>query len=222
MSVLLVTNMKNKNSHTRMNIVSVFAVALGLASASSTFGQGCCAGTAAQHSGCPMAGPDPHAAQADASDKVSPQATAFPREVAAVFDNYIRVQATLAKDSLDDVSKNAQTIAKAVKDDSMTTFPASVVQQAETLAKADGLRAARDAFKPLSQSLIDNLSKYPAVARSLHQVHCSMANASWLQTGDTILNPYLGKSMVHCGEFVKTANPTDSESSHSGHSTHVH
>ncbi len=27
-----------------------------------------------------------------------------------------------------------------------------------------------------------------------------MAKASWLQTGETVLNPYMGKAMVHCGQ----------------------
>jgi len=29
----------------------------------------------------------------------------------------------------------------------------------------------------------------------------SMAKASWLQTGKTILNPYMGASMLHCGKI---------------------
>ena len=28
-----------------------------------------------------------------------------------------------------------------------------------------------------------------------------MAKASWLQTGTTIMNPYFGKAMPHCGQF---------------------
>ena len=30
-----------------------------------------------------------------------------------------------------------------------------------------------------------------------------MAKADWLQTASTVNNPYLGKEMAHCGQFVK-------------------
>lgn len=28
-----------------------------------------------------------------------------------------------------------------------------------------------------------------------------MAKASWLQTGTTVMNPYFGKAMPHCGQL---------------------
>jgi hypothetical protein len=30
-----------------------------------------------------------------------------------------------------------------------------------------------------------------------------MANADWLQKEPTVNNPYFGKEMPHCGEFIK-------------------
>jgi len=123
--------------------------------------------------------------------------------VAAVFDSYSLIQTELAQDSIKDVTKEAQAIAKAVSGDAMTTFSTNVEQQAKILAKATDLRGAREAFKPLSKSLIEYVSKHPALAASYRQVHCSMANADWMQKESTVNNPYLGKEMPHCGEFIK-------------------
>ena len=132
-------------------------------------------------------------------------ANKLPQPVAAVFDNYTRVQTALAQDSLQDVVNEAQAIVKAVNNDAMTTFSKNLVQQAVAVAKATDLQAAREAFKPLSQSLIEYVSKNPALAGTYRQVHCSMANADWLQTESTVNNPYMGKAMAHCGQFVKSS-----------------
>lgn len=210
--------MKTKNTHISMKTIPLLVLTFGFASATSTFAQGCCAAGTAHHACCDMAG---HDADVGNAIHASPQSAALSQPVATVFDSYIRVETALAKDSLDDVAKNARTIAKAVKDDPTTTFSANVPRQAETLAKAADLRAARDAFKPLSQSLIEYVSKYPALAASFRQAYCPMAKASWLQTGTTILNPYMGNAMVHCGEFVKSANSSGSAPQHGDHSMHM-
>ena len=76
-----------------------------------------------------------------------------------------------------------------------------MTQQSEALAKAKDLEAARAAFKSLSASLIQFVQGQKAAAGTYHVAYCPMANASWLQTGTTIMNPYMGKSMVHCGQL---------------------
>lgn len=130
----------------------------------------------------------------------------LPQPVATVFDNYARIQTALAQDSLQDVANDAQAIAKAVNDDATTTFSTNIAQQAEIVTKATDLNGAREAFKTLSQSLIGYVSKNPALAGIYRQVHCSMANADWLQKESTVNNPYLGKAMAQCGRFVKSSS----------------
>lgn len=176
---------------------------------------GCCGSDTGAMPHCPaMSGHESHDAQPVAV------ASKLPQPVAAVFDNYIRIQTALAKDSLQGVAESARAIAKAVKDDTSKALSASVAQQADALAKGTDLPTTRTAFKPLSQSLIEYASRNPQVAGLYRQVHCSMADASWLQTNSVVNNPYLGKSMPHCGEFVKSAASAGQE--HQGHSTHVH
>jgi hypothetical protein len=141
--------------------------------------------------------------------------------VAAVLDNYTRIQTALAQDSLKNISNEAQAIAKAVNDDAAKTFSTNIANQAGALAKATDLPAARAAFKTLSLSLIAYVSKNPSLESSYRQVHCPMAAADWLQKGSVVNNPYLGKEMAHCGEFVKTGGGEHKDEGHSMPGMHM-
>ncbi len=121
--------------------------------------------------------------------------------VQAVFDNYIKTQQALAQDSLEGVPASAQVMAKSIRGDSSKAFSPRVAAQAEALAQAKDLEAARAAFKPLSESLIQYLKNQKVPAGTYHEAYCPMAKASGLQTGSTVMNPYMGKAMVHCGQF---------------------
>ena len=96
-------------------------------------------------------------------------------------------------------TKHANAIAKAVKGDEMKMLSPDVAEQAATLAKAKDLKAAREAFKPLSASLIKYLADNKAGKGAYHEAYCPMAKASWLQTSKDITNPYMGKAMLTCG-----------------------
>lgn len=125
--------------------------------------------------------------------------SALMQPVKSVYDAYLKIQAELVKDSLKGVSDNAAAIAKAVRGDDMKMLPSEVATQADTLAQAKDLKSAREAFKPLSTSLIKYLSDNKAGKGTYHEVYCPMAKASWLQSGTEIKNPYLGKEMPTCG-----------------------
>ena len=119
--------------------------------------------------------------------------------VTSVYGHYLKIQASLAKDSLAGVAANADAIAKAVQTDA-NALPAAVATEAETLAKAADLKSARTAFKPLSNSLIQYLADHKAKDAYV-QVYCPMARASWLQADRNVNNPYLGSEMPSCGEI---------------------
>ena len=121
--------------------------------------------------------------------------------VKSVYDHYVKVQTALAGDSLKGVDEQAAAIAKAVRADEMKMLPAEVAQEADGLAKAKDLKAAREAFKPLSTSLIKYLEDNKVPKGTYHEAYCPMVKASWLQTGKAIKNPYMGKSMLTCGEL---------------------
>ena len=119
--------------------------------------------------------------------------------VKSVYDHYIAIQADLAKDSVSGLDEHANAIAKAVKGDEMKMLAPDVAKQAETLAKAKDLKAARAAFKPLSTSLVKYLADNKAGKGTYHEAYCPMVKASWLQKGTDIKNPYMGKEMLTCG-----------------------
>lgn len=124
--------------------------------------------------------------------------------VNSVYDSYLKIQAELVKDSLKGVSENATAISKAVRGDDQKALPNEVAKQADELAKATDLSSAREAFKPLSKSLIKYLADHKAHSDHFTEVYCPMADASWLQTETEVHNPYLGKSMPNCGEIKHT------------------
>ena len=120
--------------------------------------------------------------------------------VKSVYADYLKIQASLANDSLNGVAVNANAIAKAVNGDSMKMLPTEVATEAETVAKATDLKSARTAFKPLSDSLIKYLADHHA-RNAYVQVYCPMADASWLQSSKSVRNPYYGKDDLTCGEI---------------------
>ena len=133
-----------------------------------------------------------------AQDKQADEPALMP-PVKFVLDHYLMIQAELAKDSVKGLDKHANAIAKAVKGDDMKMLSPDVAKQAETLAKAKDIKAARKAFKPLSASLVKYLADNKAGKGTYHEAYCPMVKASWLQTGKDITNPYMGKSMLTCG-----------------------
>jgi hypothetical protein len=138
---------------------------------------------------------------AAAADSNPSAAKLFTEPVQAVYDNYITVQGALAKDSLKGVSTAAAAMSKAIQGDSTKALSTKVAHQVEALSKAKDLASARDAFKNLSDSLIEHLASQKIPAGIYHVAYCPMAKASWLQTSKTVLNPYMGPSMVHCGQL---------------------
>src|SRR6266536_1904710 len=119
--------------------------------------------------------------------------------VKSVLDHYLAIQSELAKDSVKGLDEHANALAKAVKGDNMKMLSTDVAKQAETLAKAKDINAARDAFKPLSASLVKYLADNKAGKGTYHEAYCPMGMANWLQTEKDIKNPYMGKSMLTCG-----------------------
>lgn len=124
---------------------------------------------------------------------------ALMQPVKSVYDHYLNIETALANDSLKGVDADAAAIAKAVEGDSMKMLPAKVAAEAETLGEAKDLKAARAAFKTLSDSLIKYLADHNIPKGTYVEVHCPMAKASWLQADKDVKNPYMGKAMLKCG-----------------------
>src|SRR5882762_5704145 len=115
--------------------------------------------------------------------------SALMEPVKSVLDHYLAIQKELAKDSIKGLDEHAAAIAKAVKGDEMKMLSPDIAKQADTLAAAKDIKAARAAFKPLSASLVKYLADNKAGKGTYHEVYCPMAKASWLQEGTDIKNP---------------------------------
>jgi hypothetical protein len=123
--------------------------------------------------------------------------SALMEPVKSVLHHYLTIQTNLANDSIKGLDEHASAIANAVKADGMKMLPPQVAKQAEALARAKDLKAAREAFKPLIKYLADK----KAGKGTYHEAYCPMVKASWLQTGTDIRNPYMGKEMLDCGDL---------------------
>ncbi len=174
-----------------MKLATVIVAAIGLAAAPALLAQGCCGGGAAMKEGCSMGG------MGGAGGHAGHGATAATTDTAPVKP----VQGALVQDSIEGLSTAGTAMAKAIQADSNHALPAKVADQAAALGKAKDLETARDAFKSLSDSLIEFTKGQKAATGTYHVAYCPMAKASWLQTGKTVMNPYMGKSMPHCGQL---------------------
>jgi len=79
--------------------------------------------------------------------------------VKSVLDHYLMIQTELAKDSVKGLDEHANAIAKSVKaDDTKNAFARGSKSKPRRWPKSKDLKSAREAFKPLSTSLIKYLA----------------------------------------------------------------
>src|SRR5256885_14505983 len=106
--------------------------------------------------------------------------TALAEPVRSVLDHYLIIQKELAKDSMKGVDEHANSIAKVVRADESKILSPEVAKQAEAVAKAKDIKTARQAFKPLSASLVKYVADNKVAKGTYHEAYCPMARASWL------------------------------------------
>ena len=123
---------------------------------------------------------------------------ARPADVAALVESYLRIQTALAEDRFEGVLDGALAIANLT---AKIGSPAAAVKVGvNPFAQAADLRAAREAFGPLSDAVIAFVrGEGGAMPDEINAAYCPMARKSWLQRGKTIRNPYFGKAMAECG-----------------------
>jgi len=135
---------------------------------------------------------------------------ALTEPVKSVFESYLKIESALANESSVGIGFNASAIGSAVRADSMKMFPLKVAKQAEILAGTRNLSSAREAFKPLSKSLIQYLADHN-ITRPYVEVYCPIVKASWIQKDKKINNPYMGGSMRSCGTIKQKPGASQSD-----------
>jgi hypothetical protein len=119
---------------------------------------------------------------------------------ASIVDPYLKIQAALAQDRMDEVRTNAGEIASAA---TRLGEPATKMNSAAAqLASAGVIADAREKFGTLTDAVVTYMDGLQVKApEGVRKAYCPMARKSWLQKGDTLANPYYGSSMPTCGEF---------------------
>jgi len=120
----------------------------------------------------------------------------------AIVASYLDIQQQLAGDRIDTVKAQAHAIGEQAA--KLEKGGSAVVAAAAEVEKAADLKAVREAFGPLSDAVV-------AAAKAdgwtdvsgLKLAYCPMVKHTWLQSGDSLQNPYYGKAMPSCGEFRK-------------------
>lgn len=123
-------------------------------------------------------------------------------DTAALARAYLALTSAYAQDRIDaDALAGLERESKALAQKAHGTIVSQAAAIAESVARFAGkdLSAQRDAFKSLSGKVIELLRDQPPPEQTLLVAHCPMVEADWLQTTETILNPYMGSEMPRCG-----------------------
>lgn len=82
--------------------------------------------------------------------------------------------------------------------------PADLLRGLEELLKENDIEKQRTSFEMISQAMYDLLQSLKPSGIHAYNQFCPMAfedkGAYWLSAADSIMNPYFGKKMLHCGE----------------------
>jgi membrane fusion protein, copper/silver efflux system len=120
----------------------------------------------------------------------------------AIVGSYLEIHAQLVADKIDGIKTPASAIAS--RAEAMGASGAAMVKAAKAIAASADIKAAREAFGPLSDAVVAaaKAEGYKDLS-DVKLAYCPMVQKSWLQKGDQIQNPYYGQSMSSCGEFKK-------------------
>jgi len=93
--------------------------------------------------------------------------------------------------------------------DEKTTFHIQELKKySDRVAISASIKKQREAFKPLSESMIGLASSFSDLDQPIYVQHCPMADnnkgANWLSFKDKVENPYFGDAMLSCGSVTKT------------------
>jgi len=179
-----------------------------------------------------------HAAMSDAPDAKSPatpsSASGEARAaIAPLYTAYFGVQMALAKDDLPGAKTAADTLAQATAGVDMALFEGDahtrwmelskvLAARAKSLAGAEDVEAARDAFFHLSSAVIEMERAFGHSGGKKHYLtFCPMARggdgAYWLQPVDTVWNSFYGDRMLRCGSVEEEFPPAEGDRTHDTH-----
>ena len=114
---------------------------------------------------------------------------------------YLRIQRALNGDGLIGVDDGGRVIA--IEAAKLGSNGADIQAAAEAIQQAADLKAARTAFARLGDAImIHAKSSGASLGGDVKVAYCPMVQKYWLQTGDTVQNPFYGQQMSDCGRIT--------------------
>lgn len=114
-------------------------------------------------------------------------------ELPSVVSDYLSFQESLTQDkmiSLEDLTQ--------YKKNTLLLENKELTDSVEKMKEAKSIEEQREAFKVLSNQVIQIAEKENV--SGVYRAQCHKAEAKWLQKEKTVMNPYFGKSQLHCGK----------------------
>ena len=118
----------------------------------------------------------------------------------AVIDPYLKIAEALASDNMDGVKMNAGEIATAAT--GLGALAVKIDTAAIQLSNAADLADAREKFGVLSEAIDGYMTtQHLPAPEGVRVAFCPMVKKPWLQTAESLRNPYYGSQMLTCGSF---------------------
>ena len=169
-----------------------------------------------------------------------PEATVFRESLAPLFAAYLAAHTGLASDdfataksALGDMPSQLEVISAAGLEPELRTMwgeeSAALGEALSSAEQAEEIEALRESFEAASRAMLAIVrTSGHDESSTLTEAHCPMAfddaGASWLQSGNDVLNPYFGASMLRCGEIREefTSHSAPAASRDQGHAAMQH
>jgi len=120
-------------------------------------------------------------------------------DTATIHKTGLAMKEAVAVFSLKEAEGKDSLIYQAVQDK-----PADLLRGLEELLKENDIEKQRTSFEMISQAMYDLLQSLKPSGIHAYNQFCPMAfedkGAYWLSAADSIMNPYFGNKMLHCGE----------------------
>lgn len=135
--------------------------------------------------------------------------TLKPSYLDGLVNYYLDIHGALSSDDLSAANQSASDLVKKLnmEPDLNTKKPyIQMKRSAANIKKASDLYGARESFSELSVAVLEMMPHVkPKLGATLYQFHCAMAfdgrGATWLQSDETVANPYYGEQMLRCGSL---------------------
>ncbi|MEC7984917.1 MAG: efflux RND transporter periplasmic adaptor subunit [Myxococcota bacterium] len=136
-------------------------------------------------------------------ERANPSGKDTAQQIVSIF---LSIRAELAQDRSSELQRLSTELRNEWRslsqiDDSLVHLCSYGLQSSDSLGEASDLVQARGAYQELSRSVIALISIYPSLKDGLFVFSCPMVEGynKWVQTEETMANPYMGTAMLQCG-----------------------